>query len=133
MNSDNVLAELERAKRALRAAEILHAGGLYEDAVSRSYYAVMHAAKAALLVHNAIAESHAAVRRLFGSILVRPGLLEKEWAAVLSREQDRRVAADYDVGVSWEAEESSRLLEQAGAFVQRIRDYLGSLGICEEG
>lgn len=133
MNSDNILAELERAKRSLQAAEILQAAGLYEDAVSRSYYAVMHAAKAALLVHDAIAESHAAIRRLFGSVLVRPGFLEKEWAAVLGREQDRRIKADYDVGFSWDAEESSRLLEEAATFVQRIRDYLGSVGISEEG
>ena len=69
MNPDNVLEELERAQRALRAAQILHANDLFEDAVSRSYYAVMHAA----------------VRRLFGSVLVRPGLIEREWASVLAR------------------------------------------------
>lgn len=84
MNPDNVLAEFERAKGALQAARNLPEDRLYEDAVSRSYYAVMHAAKAALLVHDAIAESHAAVGRLFGSVLVRPGLIEAEWADVLA-------------------------------------------------
>jgi len=118
-----MLAEFKRAEKALRAAQILYADGLFEDAVSRSYYAVMHAAKAALLVHDTIAELHASVRRLFGAVLVRPGLIEEEWAAVLAREQDRRIAADYDVGVSWDSEASSRLVEEAGAFVQRIRDY----------
>ena len=63
MNPDNVLEELARAQRALRVAQILHASDLFEDAVSRSYDAVMHAAKAALLVQDAMAESHAAVRR----------------------------------------------------------------------
>lgn len=76
MNPDNVLAEFERAKRALQAARNLHEDGLHEDAVSRSYYAVMHAAKAALLFHDAIAESHAAVGRLFGSVLVLPGIIQ---------------------------------------------------------
>lgn len=99
MNPDNVLEELERAQRALRAAQILHANDLFEDAVSRSYYAVMHAAKAALLVHDVIAESHAAVRRLFGSVLVRPDLIEREWASVLARVQDQRIAADYSIGM----------------------------------
>lgn len=47
MNPDNVLEELERAQRALRAAQILHANDLFEDAVSRSYYAVMYATPAA--------------------------------------------------------------------------------------
>lgn len=133
MNPENVLAEFKRAEKALRAAQVLYADGLFEDAVSRSYYAVMHAAKAALLVHDAIAESHAAVRRLFGAVLVRPGLVEEEWAAVLAREQDRRIAADYDVGVSWDSEGSSRLVEEAGAFVQRMRHYLLRVGISTEG
>lgn len=133
MNPENVLAEFERAKKSLRAAQILHAADLFEDAVSRSYYAVMHAAKAVLLVHDAIAESHTAVRRLFGAVLVRPGLIEQEWAAVLAREHDRRIAAEYGVGVSWEAESSSHLVEEAGAFVQRIRDYLVTVGISKGG
>lgn len=129
MNPENVVAEFERAKRALRAAQTLHADRLLEDAVSRSYYAVMHAAKAVLLVHDAIAESHAAVRRLFGAVLVRPGLIEEEWASILAKEQDRRIAADYDVDVSWESEAVLRLVEEAEAFVQRIRDYLVNAGI----
>lgn len=129
MNLENVLEEFERAKRALQAAKNLHEDGLYEDAVSRSYYAVMHAAKAALLVHDAIAESHAAVRRLFGAVFVRPGLIEEKWADVLAREHRRRIAADYGVGVSWEPADVSRLIEDAQAFIQRIRDYLMSVGI----
>lgn len=132
MNPENILAEFERAKRALQAASNLHEDGLYEDAVSRSYYAVMHAAKAALLSHDAIAESHAAVGRLFGSVLVLPGLIEAEWADILAREHRRRIAADYGIGTSWEPAESSRLVEEAGAFVQRIREYLGSVGIHAE-
>ncbi len=37
MNPENVLAEFQRAEKALRAAQLLHADGLFEDAVSRSY------------------------------------------------------------------------------------------------
>ncbi len=132
MNPENVLAEFGRAKKALRAAQILHADGLLEDAISRSYSAVMHAAKAALLFHDTIVESHAALRRLFGQVLVRPGLIEKEWAAILGREQDERVAADYGIGTSWEPEDASRLVEEAATFLQRIRNYLVSVGLALE-
>ena len=59
MNKDAALAELRRARKPLRSAETLCEGQLIEDAVSRAYYAIMHSAKAALLVHEAIAESHA--------------------------------------------------------------------------
>jgi uncharacterized protein (UPF0332 family) len=40
--------ELVRAKKALLAAKMLKENQLYEDCVSRAYYAVLHAAKAAL-------------------------------------------------------------------------------------
>jgi len=93
VKTENVQEEFDRAKKSLAAARLLLSARLFEDAVSRSYYAVMHAAKAALLVHDVIAESHAAVRRLFGSVLVQPGLIEKDWAAILGREQDKRVVA----------------------------------------
>lgn len=129
MNPENILAEFERATRALQAAKNLREDGFDEDAISRSYYAVMPAAKAALLVHDAIAESHAAVRRLFGSVLVRQGMLEKEWAAVLAREQDERIIADYGIGASWQPEDVLRLVEEAEAFVRRVRAYLVSAGL----
>ena len=132
MNPDNVLEELERAQRALRAAQILHESDLFEDAVSRSYYAVMHAAKAALLVHDVIAESHAAVRRLFGSVLVRAGLIEREWASVLARVQDQRIAANYSIGIGWDAGAALRLIEDAQAFLRRVRSYLRSVEIAVE-
>jgi uncharacterized protein (UPF0332 family) len=124
MNSKNIHAEFTRAQKALQAAKLLHADGLFEDAVSRAYYAVMHAAKAALLAHDQIAESHAALRRYFGSVLVQPGRIEKEWASVLAREQDRRIAADYNANFLMDAEGSLRLVEDASHFVERIRTYL---------
>jgi len=41
--------ELNRAGKALLAAKTLLENQLYEDCVSRAYYAVLHAAKAALV------------------------------------------------------------------------------------
>jgi uncharacterized protein (UPF0332 family)/predicted nucleotidyltransferase len=130
MNPQHVVAEFDRAEQALRAAEVLQAEGLAADAISRSYYAVMHAARAAILVHDTIVESHSALRRLFGQKLVRPGLIEKKWADVLSWQQAERVRADYQMG-TWELETSSRLVDQAGAFVERIREYLRKADILD--
>lgn len=56
MNPKNVRAEFARAQKSLRAAKTLQADGLYEDAASRAYYAVMHSTKAALLVHDKVSE-----------------------------------------------------------------------------
>ena len=40
--------------KAQGAAELLLEAGFYEDAVSRAYYAVLHAAKAALLARDIV-------------------------------------------------------------------------------
>ncbi len=129
MNPKNVLAEFARALKALQAAKLRQSDNLFEDAVSRAYYAVMHAAKAALLVHNQIAESHTAVRRLFGSVLVQTDRIEKEWAGILAREQDRRIAADYNANLLMDTESSLQLVEDAARFVERVRKYLTDEGI----
>ena len=89
MREIQVQAEWRQAVKTQGAAELLLEAGFYEDAVSRAYYAVLHAAKAALLARDIITESHTAVRRLFGKELVQPGLLEKEWAMILAHAQGR--------------------------------------------
>lgn len=129
MKPKHITQEFSRALKSLQAAKILIAEDLIEDAISRSYYAVMHAARAALLFHDVIAESHTALRRLFGLELIKPERLEKEWAAILSREQTQRSIADYDVEVVWNREIASDLIDDAHLFVERIRVYLTVEGV----
>jgi len=124
MNRDMVLAEWQRATQSLHAAELLAREGYREDAVSRAYYAMLHAAKAALFVHNEATTSHAAVRRMFGHHLIRTGEIEREWSSHLGEGLDDRLAADYDASVSFSAEETRQECQQAQAFVERMRRYL---------
>ena len=107
MNKIMVIAEWQRAWRALRAAEVLAREGLHEDAVSRAYYATLHAAKAALFIHDVATESHAAVRRMFGLHLIRSGEIESMWSSNLGESLDDRLAADYDASASFSFAEVS--------------------------
>ena len=92
------MAEWSRAREALRAAETsLTRERCYADAISRAYYAILHAAKAALHIHDVAVASHAAVRRMFGLHLVRSGEIEPEWSAYHIESLDDRLAAGYDV------------------------------------
>ena len=128
MDPKHILAEWASAVRALRAAKLLVEEHLFADSVSRAYYGVLHAARAALLAHDTITESHAAVRRLFGDVLVRPGAIEREWGRMLSELQRDRIAADYDVGTGWDSDTSARVLHDAEGFVERIGAYLTDRG-----
>lgn len=131
MNRNMVLAEWNRARESLRAAENLTRDGLYADAISRAYYAILHGAKAALHIHDMAAESHAAVRRLFGLHLVKPGEIEPEWSAYLIESLDDRLAADYDVETSFSREEARSECQRSRDFLNRLKLHLLKNGLKE--
>lgn len=124
MNRILVRAEWQRARQALGAAEVLKDTGYLADALSRAYYATLHAAKAALYVHDVPTASHAAVRRMFGLHLIQSSAIETEWASHLAEILDDRLAADYDVEAEFTAEEVNDACQQAQAFLDRIQRYL---------
>lgn len=70
--------------------------GLPVDAVSRAYYAVLHAARAALMSKGVAASTHAGVWRQFGKEFVGTGEVEAEWAKTLAPVQSASERADYD-------------------------------------
>ncbi|HJU05681.1 MAG TPA: HEPN domain-containing protein, partial [Nitrospiraceae bacterium] len=119
-------------KQSLRAAEVLVTEGFYEDAVSRAYYAILHAAKTALQVHNVTAESHTAVRRLFGLHLIRTGALEHDWSGYLAESFDDRLAADYDAEAFFSREEAELECHRSREFLARINQYLTINGFSEQ-
>jgi hypothetical protein len=131
MNRDMVLAEWQRATRSLRAAALLASEGFHEDAVSRAYYAILHAAKAALFVHDVATTSHAAVRRMFGQHLITTGEIERQWSSHLGESFDDRLAADYDASTFFSNEEVQRECQRTQAFVVRIRRYLRTKGFTD--
>ncbi len=132
MRLEQIQAEWKRGRRSLEAAEALLVQGFLEDAISRAYYGVMYGARAALLLHDVAAKSHAAVRRLFGQVLIKTGELEKEWAGILAHEQDQRVGADYNSDFEVNAEDAGELVHDARRFVERITHYLTSKGLSLE-
>ncbi len=132
MNREVVLAEWRRSTQSLRAADLLSREDYPEDAVSRAYYAILHAARAALLVHDVSTSSHAGVKRMFGKHLVLTGRIEREWSRYLATGSDERLVADYDAEMSFSAEESRLECRRAGEFVERIRQYLTENGLTEQ-
>lgn len=131
MKWEMVVAEWRRASESLGAAEVLMREGCQADSVSRAYYAIMHAAKAALFVHGVAATSHAGVRRMFGLHLVHPGRIEPLWSDHLAEGSDERLAADYDVFISYSEQETRRECERARDFLARMRQYLIANGVDE--
>jgi len=132
MNKAVVLAEWRRAAESLGAAESCRRDGYYADAISRTYYAILHAAKAALQLRDIAAESHAAVKRLFGLHLVQTGLVEAEWGAYIGIGLDARLTADYDAETSFSDADAQDECDRAKTFLKRIGDLLLTNGFTAE-
>ena len=113
-----------RAEKSLKAANVLFQDSLFEDALSRSYYVILHAARAILLAEGIRVKSHKAVRRLFGQHIIKTGKLDSRYAAILAEEQDDRYLADYDVIFIPEKERVEQRITDADKFLKTIKKFL---------
>lgn len=96
-----VALEVRQGGRALKAAHALSELGLYNDALSRLYYAVFHAMTALLLSRGVEPRRHRAIAGLLGTHFVATGVLTAADIAVVSRSYGQRDLADYER--TWEA------------------------------
>ncbi|MBI5750060.1 MAG: HEPN domain-containing protein [Nitrospinae bacterium] len=128
-NEEEIKKEISRGQKSLKSAKKLFEEGLLEDAISRSYYAVLHAAKAVLLSENVTVSSHEAVKRLFGMHLIKIGKIELKYSKILSEEQDERYLADYDVAFSPEPDRVEERIKAAEDFCDAMIGYLKKSGI----
>lgn len=116
--------EMARARKALRAAEALLGMDLLEDAVSRAYYAVLHAARAALATDEKAPKTHSGVLAMLGERLVKTGMIEVEYSRIFSVEQDDREFCDYVSSFRMGRDKAELRIREAGKFVDRIERYL---------
>lgn len=121
---EEIKKEFHRAEKSLQSACLLLRDSLLEDALSRAYYAILHAARAVLLAEGVNVTSHRAVRRLFGQHLIKPGKLSAHLATILAEEQDDRILADYDVLFDPERERVQKRVDDAEAFLVAIKVFL---------
>lgn len=121
---EEVRAELLRAERSLQAVQSLLAQDFLEDSISRAYYAILHAARAALLNEGLEVSSHRSVRRLFGLHLIKTAKLDVRLAKILAEEQDDRFLADYDAWFHPEREQVEKRVTEAAEFLAAIQNFL---------
>jgi len=121
----NAAAEIAKSRTSLAAADQLIALGLFDDAVSRLYYAVFHLASAATLVQGIEPTSHRGLLTLFAQHLVRPGLISAESGRVLAALFGLRNQADYnryfvvdEAGAREERARAQKLIDELDAYLR---------------
>lgn len=124
MSKEESEKEMARAVKSLNSAKLLLENDYHEDSISRAYYAVLHAAKSALILEGISTNSHRAVRKLFSEHLIKTEKIDAKYAKILNMEQDVRFRADYDVLFSAEYEDANECLEDANEFVKEVKKYI---------
>ena len=133
MNKEAVLAEWGSAADALVDTRVMRERGRVKGTISRAYYAILHAARAALLVHDVSTSSHEAVRKKFGEHVVKRGGVEREWGRMLQPSARQRQLADYGTTTTtkFTEQDAASAAENAEKFLRRTRDYLLAAGLTE--
>ena len=127
MSESLAIAEWRRAEDCRQVAHLCLQHRFYADAIARSYYAVLHAARAALIAHDVNpGRRHRALSNLFGLHVVQSGLVERRWGSVIGRLSTLRMAADYNVRVIFTEADAANAYDQADAFANRIHTLLAA-------
>ena len=116
---------LEQADQAIRDARTLMAAESHSTTVNRAYYAMFYAILALLCLRGKGTSKHSGAIELFDREFVRPGTFDREMARWLHEAFDLRQQADYKEMVTVSRERAETTLQNAEAFLLRVKDYLG--------
>lgn len=108
------------AKERLESAEILLKINNFSDSISRSYYAFLDAATAALISKNIAPQSHAGAIALFGKYFVKTKIVPEKYGRWFNKIQKARLEADYRHIKKFTKEEAEEALVEAQEFVKII-------------
>jgi uncharacterized protein (UPF0332 family) len=120
---------MEKAKEKLRSAETLLKNDEYDDAVSRAYYCVFHAAQAILLTEGLSADTHQGVVNLFGLHFVKTGKFERRFGKMLANLKDDRENGDYEIYSAIDQESADQAVQEAREFLKEAERYLAGYGV----
>jgi uncharacterized protein (UPF0332 family) len=95
---------------------------LYDDAISRAYYAMFYAAKAALLSEGLDLRKHSSVVAKFRELFVITGRIEADYLRYLGRAQSARERSDYAPFIPASREDAIEILATAEIFIAKMKE-----------
>ena len=118
----NLALEIERGQASLRAAQTLLNQQLWDDAVSRAFYAAFHHIRAMLLTEGLQPTSHRGVHHLLNLHFVRSGIVSRHLAKLFAGLQGFREQADYAQAFRFDEQDARDEVNHA----QEICDFVTS-------
>lgn len=121
-----IALELERADGALRAAKALRDLALYNDALTRLYYAMFHTVTALLLTHGVEPRRHRGLPHLLGQHC--SDLLSATDIAVVAQTATYRELADYERAWTATSDFFAKSFAEVEPLIVRVREDLAAKG-----
>jgi len=98
--------------------------GLFNNALAEAYYAMFHAARAALAARELHFAKHSGVISAFGSEFAKSGLIPVQMHRHLIDAFDDRLKATYDYETVVSEAKATKTLQRAEEFVAAIEEFL---------
>lgn len=117
------------ATETLKEATVLATCGQYKGAISRAFFAMEHAARAALAVKDQEPKTHRGMVQAFNNQLVRTGEMDRDRGESLEDAQQARNTADYGSFYRATAHEAYQVCAEAAVFLTDTRKYLLKKGV----
>lgn len=117
-------AMVDKADRAVRAAQRDLKAGDYDFASSKAYYAVFHMMQAALLTKQLTFSKHAGVISGFSEHFIKPGVLPGDLGQKIQRLRKDREVGDYGYTLSVEPNDAREDVLIAVEILSVIKTYL---------
>jgi len=116
---------LQLANEMLNNARTMLDEGSLRSAAGRAYYAMFHAAQAALIKHGLKPpKTHRGLRALFGERLAKAGLIEGQYSTDFVAAQQMRRIGTYELYVNFGVETVTEIVSKAENFVRRIEVFV---------
>ena len=112
---------LRNAGEILREMEHLMAGGFYRGVVGRAYYAMFHAATAAMLAKEIEEKTRQGIVPAFDDAFVKTGLLDKKFHQYFHQAFGARTETDSLSFASADQRQAQTMLVRAKGFITACR------------
>lgn len=119
-----IKSQIAKSHEKLKAAKSLFKEAFYDDAISRAYYSMFHAASAVLFSEGITVETHSALKTMFGLRFVVTGKVDKKFGRWLNEIKDERENGDYDILTSFEDNDAKEAVIEAEEFLKEMKSFL---------
>ena len=126
--SKQLKAMICKSKDSMNVARDLHKQGHYNDAASKSYYAVFHALQAILLTKNMSFSKHSAVLSAFNKDFIYKGIFAQDFYTKIVRLFKDRQIGDYEYERAIDGESSKADVTDSEMIINAIEGYLKKEG-----